>query len=312
MTWKKPSYQICFVQNKRNIFVVKRAEKCTTHHLKPSQKKRLEKNGLLRKHYKDGSWSSFEQNNSGKTIFSSGMFTDTTSIMASDGRIMKIWKNFAKLKTVPIEKFSKKLSKCYSAVKASQATTKQDKNMEFLDLVNEYCFQKVGAVLYLDAESMTTSSFLDEIPHHKIVINFDKTIWARLKKANRFNTTQYHGSINSWISEYNPEKNKPLAAVWLDYCCTLFGNEKVHPIEDISKMFAKGCLKQGSVFGVTLCLWDPRRTGKTQQSYVPVIKRKITAIAKKYGFTMKRLNTDNISSYRSTKLPMFCPFYKIQ
>ena len=67
--------------------------------------------------------------------------------------------------------------------------------------------------------------------------------------------------FKTWLYDLLPRFNKySLGLVYLDYMCTLNGNEKCSPIKDIQSLFDKKLLADGSCLAVSISVRDSRKS----------------------------------------------------
>lgn len=156
---------------------------------------------------------------------------------------------------------------------------KDENNKKFAEyckgVLNTIRFQKQGKILYLDGpEARTTTTLLNhKIPKERLMpVSHSRDAYDNFSGLVPEGNA-YYGTVDSLLynkSYYNPETQGPLAAIWLDYCCTLEGTKKdrdrdEHPLADIERLLDidSGYVTDGTVFALTLC-----RRGNSQRPYM--------------------------------------------
>jgi len=172
----------------------------------------------------------------------------------------------------------------YPAHEVSKRQSKLQANVCFRDAVSKHCErQPSGTILYLDGQDLNTTGHLADVApqHQRCIVNFDHKVFSEalrspdLRRKMRLHPpTLFPGAVRSFLSTCPRDS---LAAVWLDYCCTLDGGRRLIrqelleycPRTDIEMALGNGCLRDGGVFAITICTRDGRRNKTTDSRGLP-------------------------------------------
>lgn len=160
----------------------------------------------------------------------------------------------------------------------SKTTIKKEINKLFVDSVMQNKNIHNQLTLILDSELLYTSKLLlkNGVKKKDIVIP-NPFVYKKIVKQ-RLGINVY----NQLLFDYLDNNINIFKNVWLDYMCSLDGNEIVNPKEDIEKIFKNIMIANNSVFAITLA--NRKKTEYSYQHFFEGISY-ICSIANKNGYT---------------------------
>jgi len=152
--------------------------------------------------------------------------------------------------------------------------------------------------IVLDGATAETSKTLIKAGWRKTKIfvpNPTKDYTHLIKKQKKLGINVEKLWLNEFLDSSNPNS---IGLAYMDYMCTLHGNDNVSPMDDIQKLFNQKLLADGAIVGITICI---RTTHKkkgifTHEDMIKLLSC-VTSASISNGYTTKIL--DNAGFYRS-------------
>ena len=140
--------------------------------------------------------------------------------------------------------------------------------------------------IILESEKCLTLNSLRKKSVDRIEIPNPTTAFKTIKRACK-------NTYNMWLGDYldliKSDMKGRVGGVWLDYCCSVKGNEHMNPIEDINKLFNYRLLAKNSRLAFTFCYRKGGEKSKILHEDLYQIEAAIQAVAYKNGYALIRI-----------------------
>jgi hypothetical protein len=161
---------------------------------------------------------------------------------------------------------------------------KNQTNCIFITAIECYVGSEAGSIIYLEGQNLrTTNMLLDRnFIQPLFPINFDPNIIAMIRSHQLPNVIPYVRSLYDMIL-FN---DRPIAALWADYCSTLEGSSYCSPKKDIALLFQKQHLINNSVLACTFSLRSNPKIHETHKRKIKNIEKFIQKEARKNKYCL--------------------------